>query len=236
MAVSKKEQMLRKVRALLAQAEDPTVTPEEAKAFSEKAEELLVKFGIDQAMLDAAKPKGRGKPASRQVPMVAPYKMPKLTLLYQIANAYGVRMVYYRREYSTMVGFEADLDAIDLLYTSLLLQLTNALNAAKKESGKTGEALVTFAESFINGFAAEVGRRLGEQRRKTTEATSGAALVLADRQDEVDAAFRDLFPHTRSARSRGGRTDYDGWSRGGHAGRNADLGNTRIGGRKAISA
>lgn len=233
---AKNEAMLRKIRGLLAQAEDPACTPEEAEAFSAKAEELLVKYGIDQAMLDAGKTRGRGKPTDRKVPMVAPYKMPKVTLLHQIASAYGVKMVMIGRQYSHLVGFEADLDAVDLLYTSLLLQCSNAMTRARRASGRRGEDMVAFTNSFIEGFAATVGQRLREQRRTTVDATPGAALVLADRSGEVDAAFKDLFPHVKTVRSRA-RSDYEGRAAGHRAGQTADIGNHRVGGgHKAVTA
>jgi hypothetical protein len=47
----KLEAMLRKVRALLTQAEDPGATPQEAQIFRNKAEALMLRYRIDEAML-----------------------------------------------------------------------------------------------------------------------------------------------------------------------------------------
>jgi len=48
--------MLDKVRKLLAKAEAEGVTPQEAEALTDKAAELIARYGIDRARLAAAKP------------------------------------------------------------------------------------------------------------------------------------------------------------------------------------
>jgi len=50
------ERLLDRVRKLLAQAEDDSVTPAEAQAFTGKAAELMAKYGIDRALLAADRP------------------------------------------------------------------------------------------------------------------------------------------------------------------------------------
>lgn len=50
------DDMLRKVQALLAKADDPATTVPEAEAFREGAERLMQRYRIDEAMLNEAKP------------------------------------------------------------------------------------------------------------------------------------------------------------------------------------
>lgn len=239
MATSKRESVLRKVRALLAKAEDPAATPAEAEAFSAKAEALIAQYAIDLALLDSRKrEENRGRPVTKQVPMEAPYKIPKMQLLAQIATAMDVRLVTTGRKYGTLVGFESDLEAVDLLYTSLLLQMGNALREARQNSGKRGEDLVAFSQSFIQGFASVVGQRLRETRKSAVEATGEkAALALRDRSQVVDEALAEFFPYLKKGKA-SRITDYDGWARGGTEGRKADIGGSRVdgGSRSALSA
>lgn len=56
----KLESMLRKVQALLRQADDPGATPEEAETFREKAEALMYRYRIDEAMLGSTDTDGAG--------------------------------------------------------------------------------------------------------------------------------------------------------------------------------
>ena len=53
---------LAKIRKLLAQAEDPAATPEEASAFTAKAAELIAAYGIDAALLEDRAPQGEPSP------------------------------------------------------------------------------------------------------------------------------------------------------------------------------
>ena len=46
--------LLARVRKLLAKAEDPGCTPAEAEALTDKAAQLIAKYGVDRAMLAAA--------------------------------------------------------------------------------------------------------------------------------------------------------------------------------------
>lgn len=54
----KLEAMLRKVRALLVQAEDPGCTPQEAQTFRNKAEALMLRYRIDESQLADAPESG----------------------------------------------------------------------------------------------------------------------------------------------------------------------------------
>jgi len=54
--------LLERVRKLLAKAEDDSVTPAEAEALTAKAAELMARYGIDRALLAAARPRPTGPP------------------------------------------------------------------------------------------------------------------------------------------------------------------------------
>lgn len=227
--IAENEKILARVRGLLAKAEDPACTPEEAEAFSAKAEQLIAKYAVDVALLEA-KAEHRGAPTLRKYPSQDPYGKPKVTLLTGIAVTHSCKTVRHTRDNSTTVfGYQSDLDLVDLLYTSLLLQAQNALNHAPR-----GDR--SFRTSFWYGFASRVYQRL-EEAKRTAETTSepGTALVLRDRMDDVSAAVREAFPRLRSS-SAGRVSDRSGYYSGQAAANRADLGGTRLAGtRRAIS-
>ena len=66
------DKLLDRVRKLLAKAEDEGVTPPEAQALTAKAAELMAKYGIDRALLAAARPE-TDAPASRMVDIDNPW-------------------------------------------------------------------------------------------------------------------------------------------------------------------
>jgi hypothetical protein len=109
-------------------------------------------------------------------------------------------------------GFDADLDAVDLLYTSLLVQANRAMARAEPAGGKAGRArLKTFRRSFLVAFAVRVGELLSG----SADAAVAADLlpVLADRDEQVRETMRRAFPET--TRARGGRVDsMEGWDAG----------------------
>ncbi|HEU5032725.1 MAG TPA: DUF2786 domain-containing protein [Spirillospora sp.] len=240
MTVSKKEQMLRKVRGLLAKAEDPACTPEEAEAFSAKAEQLIAAYAIDLALL-AEKKGDRSKPVMITLDTEKNYRAPFVSLLTGIADAFGCKPVLAGGTMTTakklhLVGYEADLDMVQTLYGSLMLQATTAVLAGAKASGTRGDDLWRFKQSFLVGFAAKVGQRLAETYKRTVEeAKPGAALVLRDRRSEVEDKFGELFPDTKKVNGPSAH-DRAGYAGGVQAGSRADIGHGRVGSRKQIAS
>jgi hypothetical protein len=193
--------VLARIRKLLAVAEHPNTPPEEADTAARAAERLIAKYAIDEALLDAAAETG-STPQSRRLDVDPPYASAKTMLAGAVASAHGVRAVTITRPDApvrvTLVGFASDLDLVELLYTSLLLQATTGVRR-QRESGRA------FRRAFLIGFASEVGQRLAAARQdavaEAEQASTSTALVLRDRQQEVDAAMREQFPRLRSSRA-----------------------------------
>src|SRR5262245_564666 len=131
------EAMLEKIRKLLAKAEDPGCTPAEAAALNDKAAELIAKYGVDSALLYARDP--RVDPVGdRVIPLLAPYARDKSELLAGVAAVLRCHSVQRQkptaagREFSMhLFGFASDLERVELLYTSLLVQAAFGLAAAR---------------------------------------------------------------------------------------------------------
>ena len=120
--------ILERVRKLLAKAEAEGCTPEEAEALTAKAAELMAKYGIEQALLDATKPSADNKPTDRKFDIPAPYATVKSSLLFNIGKAMGCNGVRLTSRTGDgvvlhMFGFRSDVERAEILYTSLLLQM-----------------------------------------------------------------------------------------------------------------
>ena len=220
---------LSRIRGLLAKAES-TEFEAEAAALTAKAQELMARHAIDTAMLgDRAGDRG-GAVQARRLHLDDPHAEAKAAIVQAVGTANGVRVVLLPAfGIATLVGMPGDLDAVELLVTSLLLQAGRGLADAVAQAGPRGRA-TAYRRGFLYSYAQRIEERLTEARdqaRAEATATYGSALapVLADRQAAVDRAVEELFP---SARRRGGRTvDAAGWHAGREAADTADLGGPR---------
>ncbi len=243
------DRVLQTIRALLAKAES-TSYPEEAAALTAKAQELIAAHAIDLALIEEKT--GRGAVATRIIFIPAPYPKEKYMLLGGVAQANGCRAILglddeqfqhmvssgelFSRNgnYATVVGYDSDLDSVELIFTSLLVQAVNImLSHGAQVDARGRNRTKSFRRSFLNGFAWTVSSRLEEARRTATESASteegsGSVLpVLASRQASVDEAIVEKF--SKLSRLKTSVSNYDGIAAGNHAGNRADLGNTRVG-------
>ncbi|MFI1195999.1 DUF2786 domain-containing protein [Micromonospora sp. NPDC020750] len=221
------EVMLVKVRKLLAKAEDPACTPEESAAFTAKATELIARYGVDRALLAARDP-ATDPVGDRVVEVVAPYARDKAGLLAAVAAPLRCRCVRRRHGSSFamhLFGFASDLERVDLLFTSLLVQAAHGLAGAVVP---VGEHPAAFRRSWLAGFAQVVGTRLVEAEAGAVADSGGTsvALVLVDRSDRVQRRVAEAYPRLRTAAPR--RLAGTGFGSGAAAGRSADLGGQRL--------
>ena len=190
--------VLERVRAMLAKAESTTFA-EEAEAFTAKAQELMARHAVDRAMLEGA---DRGdEPGGRRIGVDDPYAQAKSLLLAVVADANRCRSVWSRDlGFSTVFGHEPDLDGVDLLYTSLLVQATAAMAAEGRRTDRSGRSRTrSFRSSFLVAYAQRIGQRLRESTDAAEAAGAeehGAALlpVLAARSQAVEDAVESTFP------------------------------------------
>jgi hypothetical protein len=153
-------------------------------------------------------------------------------LLQAIASANRCRSVWSKSfGYATVFGDEADLEGVELLYTSLLVQAARAMLApppgraggrsatAAAEAGRTR----SFRQSFLVSFAVRIGDRLAEAVEAATAAAAEASSVrreallpvLAGQRAAAEAACEAAFPEVRATTI--SARDWAGW----HAGKQA---------------
>lgn len=228
---------LRTIRALLAKAE-ATPYEAEAEAFTAKAQELIARHRIDRALLDHEDEAHRNSPLARCVDLDNPYLRAKVILLSEIAHANDCRSIWLKpRPRVELFGFVDDLDAVEELFTSLLVQATSALQRAGSQHDAYGRSRTrAYRRAFLLAFAGRIGQRLRETVKVTVDAAiaeSGTALVpiLDARVDAVKRLAATTHPVTRSMRDTA--SDADGWHAGKAFADQADLSNRRGVGSRA---
>jgi hypothetical protein len=192
--------ILDRVRALLAKAES-TEFAEEAEALTAKAQQLIAQHSIDEALL-AAETGSRTEPGGRRVGIDNPYEQPKALLLDAVAEANRCRAVWMKEfGFATVIGFPSDIDAVELLYTSLLVQGTTVMTKEGSRQDRYGRSRTrSFRQSFLTAFAVRIRERLmaatEDASQKAADATGRDRLlpVLAARTDAVNDATDTMFP------------------------------------------
>ena len=213
--------LLGRIRALLAKAE-ATGFPEEAEAFTAKAQQLMARHSIDEAMLAAGADAAGDVPSACRIGVDRPYESSRALLLDAVAAANRCQAVWSGDlGFSTVVGFEADLRAVELLYTSLLVQATAAMGRAEAGQRRSGRRRTkTFRQSFLVAYAGRIRERLAEAAEQAADegaAELGGRLlpVLAAREAAVTGETERRFPaRTRHAIRGAGVRDAEGWSHG----------------------
>ncbi len=212
------QKVLARVRGLLAKAESTTF-PEEAEALSAKAQELMTRHCLERIVIDSAGSDPHPA-AARRLWLDSPYVAAKALLVGAVAEANRCRTVLSEKlGFTTVIGDEVDLEVVELLSTSLLVQATRAMVSAGSQITRTGQSRTrSYRQSFLIAYATRIGERLATARDAGAAAVPDSARllpVLAAREQVVDELFESMFPESVS------RSFSVGNAAGWHAGRAA---------------
>jgi hypothetical protein len=216
--------LLGRVRALLAKAES-TSFEQEAEAFTAKAQELIARHALDEALLHAVEDVGES--AVRRIHLEDPYLDAKAMIVTAVGDVNRCRTVHTDAfGWVTVFGFEPDLDAVELLATSLLAQATAAMVRHGPQRDGLGRSRTrSFRRAFLLGFGQRIAHRLErateEQVAATEDAAGRLAPVLAARDEQVLAARRSAFPNLTSRTTTA--SNPRGWAEGEAAAEDARL-------------
>ncbi len=220
--------VLERIRALLAKAESSEFEAESA-SFTAKAQELITRHAIDRAVLTHAEGTEGDVPTMVRVMIESPYVDAKSLLLHVVADAGRCRSVMHSGlDMSTVMGTADDLAAVEMLFTSLLVQAQTALaEAARNAPAGTRTRSQSFRSAFLTAFADRIGERLAAINDHVFDEAeqrvgSSFQLVLRDRSARVDAAFAERFANLQQVRVRGG-VDGAGFASGRSAAERAQL-------------
>ncbi|MFE7462336.1 DUF2786 domain-containing protein [Nocardiopsis terrae] len=225
------ENILNKVRAMLAKAE-AAATDHERLAYTAKANEWMARHSIDAALLDARQGT-TDTPVMNRFKVTNPRALAKAKLLMCIAD--NVRCKALRgnlrhgRVFVDVYGYPTDIERVEILYTSLLLQMANGLETTEVPHWAETRS---FRRSWLIGFASQVGRRLAEIEKAAEQDTTptegqSTALVLRDRSAAVDDLVTGNVKKITTPKV--APVDPDGYWAGADAADQADLGQTRVG-------
>ena len=209
---SERGRVLKRIRALLAKAE-ATDHAAEAETFTAKAQDLMTRHAIDEALLAAASD-AAVTVVARRVHLQSPYAATKASLLNAVATANRCKVIYLDRlAIATAVGVPLDIEQVEMLFTSLLIQATCAMTEAGAARAGSFDRSATFRRSFLAAYAVRIGERLTEATSAATRSYGNQLVPLLSRRDEaVTAEFERLFPHTRQLSGR--YVDPRGWDAG----------------------
>ena len=231
-------ELLDRVRKLLAKAEDEGCTPHEAEALTAKAAELMARYGIDRALLGAVRP-DTDRPADRVFELDNPWAGIKAHLLAGLASALRCQCILLnRRQPGSRVhvfGYLSDLERADILFTSLLVQMARAL--ALEPVPAYGGRAKAWRRSWMLGYCSAVVARVRAAEEAAVAAASSsadaganghgpsAAVVLADRAVTVRRHAEQAYPRTRKT-----RVTYsgNGYQAGYQEGQKADIGGAKV--------
>jgi len=227
--------LLDRVRKLLAKAEDESVTPQEAEALTAKAAELMAKYGIDRALLAVARLE-TDAPASRFIDIANPWGRVRAHLLCGLGAAMRCQCIMLTTRAGLKIhvfGYASDIERLDILYTSLLVQMSHGLAGAQVPDWSRSPR--AWRRSWLLGFAAAVIARVktaevqaqehADAERPDDGTHKSAALVLTDRTLVIRRTMEQAYPVTRRARITYSGTGYGaGYAKG----QQADIGTRRV--------
>jgi hypothetical protein len=239
------------VQGLLNQANGAGVTDEEAQAFAAKAAELMARHALDEAVVraDSGQKPEAIKTLRFEVSGQGWHGKGRAALVWRVALAYGceaiteANLMNGKPRWVHIVGTTSAVNALELLLPSILLQAeANGAKATREHMAKVRDTYDTqananiarrvFFRSYLPAFGEGVAEKIENARTKIAEevANTTGALVLVTDRDRVKAAYEKQYP----SRSKVPADSHDsaGATAGRRDGRNADTGQTRVGGEK----
>jgi hypothetical protein len=129
--------VLRKVRSLIEKAEHPKTDPTEANIYRERADAMMLKYAVDEALLEQAKPVAEQRKPARMMIKICDAKNPASAFLIQLTDVIArycrCRVILYGYGYAKDVkagifGYQSDLSFFEIVYTTVFLHLGSALS------------------------------------------------------------------------------------------------------------
>ncbi len=210
------DDMIRKVAGLLAKAEG-TDNEAEASAFFEKAQELMVKYAIEEAQLREAQIARDGRKVESPVVVDFMYATNdshakgRSALLRAVGRANHVRVVEYHQspwnsrtfaqrngveanrwaQWCKLVGYAPDIERLKVQLASLTIQWARFVRQDALDAGLRNGEGYAYKTGHLVGFASRVGTRLRELEERIVTAASANALMV-NKDAEVDATYRAM--------------------------------------------
>lgn len=185
------------INRLLALAEG-TSHPEEATTARERAERLMVRYGVDAAMLESS---DKAEKATEDIIQTRiEFRHPQCTGLMQMGNAIAhgfgtVRTLRSgdRKHYEELylIGFKSDVENVERLIRSMEIQALVALGQwwagyLPQHRHLTANERFMAKRQFLSSFGSGAASRIRKATKEATRETTGSEIVLVDRSKKVD--------------------------------------------------
>lgn len=226
-----------KIEALFRKANHPNTGQAEREAFQAKALALMAKHRIESVEFDL---QDDPTPADYEFGWCRGlYAKAHQAIVIAVANVYGVRTYYQssgragdpaRRVF--LFGFKRDCERVKSLANQFILDATAQAASFKSTGYGAADRTTNWRKSFMLGYSVEIGKRYEEAKRLLDQeqsdwATTGSALVLVSRAEQVEKAFATKSLKRASNKTRG--LNASGFAAGQEAGRNSNVGRGRVG-------
>lgn len=225
------EKVIDRINKLLALAENAG-TPEEAELAFAKAQEFMVKYAIDQALLGKADASKAEKIVTRRINLGQRDEIvhSKMSLYARLAEANQCTVVNATKSSDQVwiIGYESQAAFVEMLAASVLIQYAGertkewkAYQARYANRPKTPLSRFKWVNSFSYGYAQRIGERVKAQTTTTAKASKGT-LVLRDRKADVDEWVAENLS-LRQSRSHSRSFSFEASSQGREAANRADI-------------
>jgi hypothetical protein len=207
------------LRAMMAKS-NGTDNEHERETYLNQALAFAAKHGIDIAMLEAETT--GNLVISKRIAFRNPFAKDKGRLWGIVARHFGCHSVITSSKsniYRTY-GYRSDLGLADTLYDLLWGHGCYELGLADIPAYVSARS---FSTAFWAGYQFKIKDRLNQAKNVAITETTGAELVLANREYAVDNEIAKDYPRLRKMQSRYIRSA-SGWSAGNAAGERASLG------------
>lgn len=167
-----------------------------------KAQELISRYALERLVEyhDADNPRpGEEEIGCRRIWLDPPYVLAKAALVHEVADANRCRSaVTESLGFCTAVGDSADLEAVELLVTSLLVQASRAMLRHGRQVDQRGASRTrSFRQSFLVAYAARVGDRLraaSDEVVRGEDRAESLVPALRTHENRVADAFAARIP------------------------------------------
>ena len=211
MIADKLGRMKLRIEQLLRKAESTTAA--EAEALTAAAEKLMLKYGIEAAMLNAEEK--TDKIVVEHVRFVSRWQDAWLCGFAAVVRAFGLTALSMKDADGgvtlIIVGYSKDVSEVKALVESLVLQSQVAMTAWWSSEGLAQAKLLGYSNhrrhvekrSFMEAFGCGAARRIEREREDLLDSVcTGTALVLADRSEEVERWTYQTFNVGKARRRR----------------------------------
>lgn len=248
------------VRKLMDKARSATEigNDDEAQTYAEKAAGLATKHGVEDALAESFSSGVATKMVLKKVSLGNPYPKHRITLLGRIAKHLSCKVIKVGRNGAELFGDERDVERVMFIYRLVSSHMLDAAAKAHpavseaerfegvgakhsyfKTSGFTPAEVKSFRVSFVIGYISGINARMtaayAEAVAEAKVTQPGAALVLADRKALTERFVTETYPKLgKSAPSKVRHAE--GYYAGKAASTQADLGQTRLGSQRALTA